>query len=82
MATETYLTMFCIDTEAGVMEGCPATFVIDTDSGLARLETFRIGDWRGDRAAAVAMTGKQHVAAQEARIAVCWMENVTMDVLA
>jgi hypothetical protein len=74
MASIYHVKLFCIDVEAGIMEDCPATFLISPGRRDAELIDFRIGNWTGDRAAAVAMTGDSHVAMQEALAFEEWQE--------
>lgn len=71
---DTHEMNLCIECEGGIMEDLPATFEIDEDHGTARLLSFRIGAWEGDRDAAIAMTGAEHVQTQESNALEAWHE--------
>ena len=72
---EEYESTICIEDDHGILEECPATFLIfDGGHGGATLAAFTIGRWTGSRADAVLMTGEDHVARQEGTILEQWVQ--------
>jgi hypothetical protein len=69
----------CIDTLEGVMDDCPATYLIDTDTDAATLRDFRIGKREFTRADALLMVGEDETYRQEAIAYEAWLWTDCVD---